>query len=143
MKGNNMKKQARTIRTKYPPVVSVSKVGAYPAHTFAGGGHVYDDVLEYRVWVHPERGGKDLDNGNDYFFAFESYAKANAFSQKTKGAEEPLALVLQREWINELQPGVRELEKGKRITEWNVAWLANAKRTPELIASLMQTRKAA
>jgi hypothetical protein len=136
-------KKASAIRTKYPPVVNVSKIGVYPAHTFAGGGHVYDDILEYRVWVHPERGGKDLDNGNDYFFAFESYGKANSFSKKTRGAENPLALVLQREWIDEPEPGVRVLKKGKRVTEWNVAWLANYKRTPELIASLMQIRKAA
>jgi putative acetyltransferase len=138
-----MKKAAETrTKTNYPPAVDVSKVGTYPALTKAGGGYVYDDVLEYRVWVHPERGGKDFGVG-DYYYPFESYAVANAFSKKMKGAIEPCVLVLQRQWIDEPRPSVRKVKKGKRITEWRVSWLANAKRTPELIARLMQTQKAA
>lgn len=139
-----MKQAAETrTRTNYPPAIDASKVGAYPAVVKAGGGYVYDDILEYRVWIHPERGGRDLDEGNDYFYTFVSYSNAKAFSKRTKSAEEPCVLVLQRQWIDEPEPGVRKLKKGKRITEWNVAWLANAKRTPELIARLMQIKKAA
>ena len=42
--------------TIYPHVVDPAKVGEYPASVFAGGGYVWDEVLEYRVWCHPERG---------------------------------------------------------------------------------------
>ena len=32
------------------------RVGSFPAATKSGGGYFYDEVLEYRVWLHPERG---------------------------------------------------------------------------------------
>ena len=56
---------------------------------------MWDAVLEYRVWLHPERGAPDLDEGNDYFEAFASYAQAAEFAARSEGAEEPIALVLQ------------------------------------------------
>lgn len=34
----------------YPPVRDPDQVGTYPAAVCAGGGYVWDDVLEYRVW---------------------------------------------------------------------------------------------
>ena len=40
--------------------------------TKSGGGYFYDEVLEYRVWVHPERGGPDHHEGEDYFHAFHN-----------------------------------------------------------------------
>ena len=40
----------------YPPVNELSRIGEYPANVAAGGGYVWDEVLEYRVWMHPERG---------------------------------------------------------------------------------------
>ncbi len=49
----------------YPVAVDLDKVGKYPALTKSGGGFVYDDVLEYRVWVHPE--------GDDYYDAFATH----------------------------------------------------------------------
>ncbi|MBV8575649.1 MAG: hypothetical protein JOZ58_11535 [Acetobacteraceae bacterium] len=70
----------------------------------AGGGYVWDAVLEYRVWCHPERGAPDENDGNDYYYAFVSYAEALAFSERTSGAEPPLALVQQLEYINEPEP---------------------------------------
>jgi len=54
-----------------------------------------------RVWCHPERGAPDVDDGDDCFRAFASFEDALAFSRSAEGAEEPLALVLQREYINE------------------------------------------
>ena len=39
----------------------------------SGAGYFYDDVLEYRVWVHPEAGGEDLHDGDDYFLAFAKF----------------------------------------------------------------------
>ncbi|WP_204266397.1 hypothetical protein, partial [Klebsiella aerogenes] len=85
----------------YPAVLDASLVGTYPAVAKAGGGYVWDAVLEYRVWCHPERGAPDEDDGSDYYYAFESFEAADAFSKATPGAEEPLALVLQREYIDE------------------------------------------
>ncbi len=49
---------------KYPDVYDESKVGAYAALAKAGGGYVWDEVLEYRVWCHPEQGAADLGNGD-------------------------------------------------------------------------------
>jgi hypothetical protein len=51
-----------------PAVLDVSKVGEYPALSKAGGGHVWDEVLEYRVWCHPERGAPDEFEGSDQGF---------------------------------------------------------------------------
>jgi hypothetical protein len=90
----------------YPDVLNPQRVGDYPARAFAGGGYVWDEVLEYRVWCHPEQGAPDLCEGSDYFHAFGSHAEAQAFSDDTTGAEEPLALVLQREYIDEAEDGL-------------------------------------
>ena len=60
-------------------------VGAYPAVTKVGGGYVWDDVLEYRVWCHPEGGAPDLEDENDYYRAFATHAEAVALSQATEG----------------------------------------------------------
>jgi hypothetical protein len=89
---------------KYPPVMDPSSVGTYSASTKTGGGYVWDAVLEYRVWCHPERGAPDEANGSDYYYPFASYEEAEEFSAKTTGAEEPLALVLQREYIGAAEP---------------------------------------
>lgn len=59
-----------------PSVLDPAKVGEYPASAKSGGGYVWDAVLEYRVWCHPEMGAPDLCEGNDYFYAFETYAEA-------------------------------------------------------------------
>jgi hypothetical protein len=54
----------------YPPAVDTAKVGSYPASAKAGGGYVWDAVLEYRVWCYPAEGAEDLDDGSDYYYAF-------------------------------------------------------------------------
>jgi hypothetical protein len=74
-----------------PDVIDPSLVGTYSPLAKAGGGYVWDDVLEYRVWCHPERGASDEEDGSDYYFAFATYAEAAAFSESTQGADEPLA----------------------------------------------------
>ena len=71
--------------TRYPDAVDPSLVGTYSALAKAGGGFVWDDVLEYRVWCHPERGAPDLEDGSDYYQAFATYTEAFAFSQGTPG----------------------------------------------------------
>jgi hypothetical protein len=117
----------------YPDVLDADRIGTYPALTYSGGGFVWDEVLEYRVWLHPENGAPDEEDGSDYFHSFATYAEAIAFSQRTEGAEEPLALVLQREYISEPAPGRYIHMKEERITEWPVEFLSRPKRTPGTI----------
>jgi hypothetical protein len=81
--------------SRYPPVKNPSLVGSYPAVVGAGGGYVWDDVLEYRVWCHPHDGAPDTENGEDYYYVFETYEEAEEFSLKSTGAEAPLALIIQ------------------------------------------------
>lgn len=124
---------------QYPPVLESSKVGTYPAVAKAGGGFVWDAVLEYRVWCHPERGAPDDEDGSDYYYAFASYEDADAFSRTNNGTEEPLALVLQREYIDESIPGQYVHVQEQRITEWPVGFLSRPQRDamtiPEFFAS--------
>ena len=89
----------------YPDAADPTLVGTYSPSAMAGGGYVWDDVLEYRVWCHPERGSTASEDGSDYYHAFVTYTEALSFSQRTEGAEEPLALVRQMEYIDEPNPG--------------------------------------
>ncbi|MEX0342003.1 MAG: hypothetical protein AB3N06_05410 [Erythrobacter sp.] len=123
----------------YPPALDPAKVGSYPASTKSGGGYVWDEVLEYRVWSHPERGAPDECDGSDYCYAFDNYPDALAFSQAREGAENPLVLVLQREHINEPRPGVFEHVTQERITEWKVEWLGRSRRTASTIPDFFST----
>jgi putative acetyltransferase len=120
-----------------PAVLDTRKVGSYPATAKAGGGYVWDEVLEYRVWCHPERGAEDLDDGNDYFYPFESYAEARDFADVSPGAEPPLALVLQREFIDEPEPGQYRHVRAERVTEWPVAFLRRPRRTDRTIPDFL------
>lgn len=121
-----------TPSSAYPIAVSFDRVGKYPALTKSGSGYVYDDVLEYRVWVHP--------GGDDYYKAFATYEEAKLFSERTERAEEPLVLVLQHEHINEPEPGQYVHIKGDRITEWRVEWLVGSKRGPDTIANFLKEK---
>jgi hypothetical protein len=121
----------------YPEVVDAALVGTYSALTNSGGGYVWDDVLEYRVWCHPERGAPDEEDGSDYYFAFAGYAEAAAFSRDMQGAEEPLALIRQVEYIDEPKPGEYRHVKDVRITEWPVAFLHRPRRTPNTIPEFL------
>lgn len=118
---------------KYPDVLDAEFVGTYPAEAKAGGGFVWDEVLEYRVWCHPENGASDEDDGSDYYHSFATYEEARECAESTPGAEEPLALVLQREYIDEASPGVYVHVPEERVTEWPVDFLARPRRTPRTI----------
>ncbi len=122
---------------KYPNAVVPEQVGKYAASAKAGGGYVWDSVLEYRVWCHPENGAAGLYDGDDYFYSFVTYEEALDFSQHTAGAEEPLALILQEEYIDEPDEGVYLHMKEHRITEWPVVFLNRPKRTSETIPAFL------
>lgn len=123
----------------FPPAIDPDKVGEYPALTKSGGGYFYDEVLEYRVWCHPERGAPDPDeSGDDYFRAFATYEQALECAKSTPGAEEPLALVRQLEHVNEPEEGVFIHVRGERITEWRVEWLIDSKRSETSIPDMLR-----
>ena len=121
--------------TSYPPAVDPSRVGSYPTFTKSGAGYFYDEVLEYRVWVH------HVEGGDDTFKAFATYEQALRYSEATAGAEVPLALVRQRESINEPSPGVFVHERVERLTEWRVEWLAGNQRQPGSIERCLEERR--
>jgi hypothetical protein len=121
--------------SQYPPVVDASKVGTYPALTKSGAGYFYDEVLEYRVWVHQHAGG------DDFYKAFATYERALEFSKEQLGAEEPLVLVRQLQWVNEPKPGEFEVRSGERITEWQVVWLNDkTKRSNKSVEEFMKAK---
>ncbi|RYY79731.1 MAG: GCN5 family acetyltransferase [Moraxellaceae bacterium] len=119
----------------YPPVLDPKLIGTYPALTKAGGGYVWDAVLEYRVWCHPEQDAPDEDS--DYYYYFDNYEEALLFSEQMAAAEEPLALVLQREYIDEPEPGQYVHFKEERITEWPAAFLSRPQRNERTIPDFM------
>lgn len=121
----------------YPPVFDPALVGTFPATAKAGGGYVWDEVLEYRVWCHPEHGAPDEADGGDYFLAFASCAEASAFATGAVGAEAPLALILQREFIDEPSPGQYVHVREERIAEWPVAFLVRPRRTARTIPDFL------
>ncbi len=130
-----MKKRAR-----FPRAIDPARVGKYPASCYAGGGFVWDAVLEYRVWCHPERGAPDKEDGNDYYYAFASYPEALRFSKRFPGAEKPLALILQKEYIAEPAPGQYAHVKKRRITEWPVKFLWRPRRKGNTIPDFLSSR---
>ena len=122
---------------EYPRVQDEAMVGRYPALAQSGGGLVWDAVLEYRVWFRPERGAPDSEDGSDYFLAFASFDDARAVSTSAEGAEEPVALILQEEFIDEPSPGEYVHRKERRIAEWPVEFLRRPRRTERSIPDFL------
>lgn len=129
--------------SRFPIVLVASRVGTYAGSVKSGAGYFYDEVLEYRVWLHPERGAADLAGGEDYFAAFARYEAALRYLREHRGAEAPVVLIRQREWINEPQPGAFTWEKDERLTEWRAEWLSGAQRQPDSIRHFLATHAAA
>lgn len=132
-----------TKQSAYPIAVDNAAVGKYAPNSKSGAGYFYDDVLEYRVWFHPEQGATSLNGDQDYYVAFAQYEKAEEVSKSSKGAEEPLVLIRQYEWIDEPEPGRYIPEKGNRITEWQVKWLDGSKRSPDSVGKFLKHPKPA
>lgn len=101
-------------RRRYPRAVDPTCVGRYSPIAKSGGGFVWDEVLEYRVWCHQPEGG------DDYYVAFANYPRALVHSKRMRkhGAEEPLALIRQRQYIDEDEPEQYVHIKRVRVTEW-------------------------
>jgi hypothetical protein len=124
--------------SEYPLAVDPNKVGSFSPDTKSGTGYFYDEVLEYRVWLHPDNGAQPLNGDHDYFVAFAQYKPADAFSQTTPGAEPAIVLVRQLEWIDEPEHGHFLPGKSERVTEWQVRWLKGGKRTQASITEFMK-----
>ena len=89
------------------------------------------------MWCHPEGGAPDKAVGSDYYYAFASFPEARRFSNEFPGAEEPLALVLQKEYIDEPKPSKYIHVKKRRITEWPVEFLSRPRRTKSTIPDFL------
>src|SRR5260370_26372641 len=118
---------------QYSDALDPGLVGTYPASAHAGGGYVWDAVVEYRVWCHPESGAPDLAEGSDYYFPFATHQEALEFSEGNKGTEEPVALILQEEFIDEPKAGQYVHVKERRFTEWPAHFLTRPKRTARTV----------
>ena len=94
-------------------------------------------MLEYRIWFHPERGAEDTEDGNDYYLAFATYSEALECFQSKKGAEEPLALILQEEYIDESESEHYIHIREQRIAEWPVTFLSRPRRTANTIPDFL------
>ena len=89
------------------------------------------------MWCHPHDGAPDIEEGNDYYYAFETYEDALAYARNNKGCEDPLALVLQNEYIDEPEPGQYVHVKEQRLTEWPVEFLRRPRRTDKTISNFL------
>jgi hypothetical protein len=119
---------------RYPPAIFPQRVGSYPALVKSGGGYFFDEVLEYRVWVHPPE-------QKTYYRAFVTYEEALDFSKATVNAEEPLVLISQYEYIDEPEPGKYIHVKKPRLTEWFPDWLKGAQGTKRNIPLFLANKK--
>jgi hypothetical protein len=131
------RRYSKEIMSKYPKVKDPSLIGEYPALVKAGGGYVWDDVLEYRVWCYPQDGAPDIEEGNDYYYVFETYEEALKYFEENPGTEAPLALVLQEEYIDEPEPGKYVHVKEQRLAEWPVEFLSRPRRTVKTIPDFL------
>jgi hypothetical protein len=125
------------MKSNYPPAFDPEMVGEYPALAGAGGGYAWDEVLEYRVWCHPERGAPDEFDGEDYYFPFETYEEALEFAKANTGTEDPLALILQKEHINETVEGDYVHVTEERRAEWPVEFLSRPTRNEHTIPDFL------
>lgn len=63
--------------------------------------------------------------------------EAVEFSKSIKGAEQPVALIRQVEYIDEPKPGEYRHVKEPRVTEWPVEFLRRPQRTPITIPDFL------
>ncbi|MEN9362354.1 MAG: hypothetical protein RL095_3889 [Verrucomicrobiota bacterium] len=107
----------------YPDALLPEAVGKYAASAKAGGGYVWDAILEYRLWKRSS------------FKAFATYAEA-AEAEKAKGGE-LVALVYQHEYLDEPEDGKFFHRREPRITEWPVAFLKRPRRNDQTLPGFL------
>ncbi len=75
------------------------------------------------MWCHVAEGAEDVADGSDYYYAFATIEEAQDAATRLPGATEPIALILQREYIEESQTGQYRHVTQERMTEWPVEFL--------------------
>lgn len=70
---------------------------------------------------------------------FGTYEDALKFSIETTGAEAPLALILQEEYIDEPEPGKCIQVKELRLAEWPVEFLSRPRRNADTIPNFLSS----
>src|SRR5947209_1189459 len=83
------------------------------------------------------RGAPDIEDGNDYYYPFASYEAAIEFFENNKGCEEPLALIIQEEYIDEPESEKYIHVMEQRLTEWSVEFLKRPRRTDKTIPDFL------
>lgn len=126
----------------YPDAIDAALVGEHTMIAHEGGGHFFDQVLEYRVWFHcaPDAADDQDEVEEGYYYAFATYAEALACSTTRPGAGKPRVLVRQLEWVEETPDAGLVHCKGERITEWKPKWLAVGVRQPGAIEAFIAER---
>ena len=119
--------------SQYPKGKDPNLIGEYLALVKSGDSYVWDEVLAYRAWCHPENGTPNSEDGDDYYSVFETYEEALKYSEENEGAEKPIALVLQEEYIDEPEPGNYVYVKERRLTEWPIQLLNRPRRNANTI----------
>ncbi len=79
----------------------------------------------------------DAADGHDYFHTFASYEDAAKFADEQQGAEHPVALVLQEEYIDEPKTGEYVHMLDQRVTEWPAEFLRRPRRTADTIPAFL------
>ena len=131
---NSKKARNRTSR-QFPSAAHPEKIGEYDLLCKSGGGMLYKEVLEYRVWDH----GTD---GDDECYSFADYDEAQRFSDDGEEREPPLVLVLQNPWLtwNESKHDY-ELIYEDRIAEWQVKWLTDENKAKNAGSAIAKLRR--
>jgi hypothetical protein len=122
---------------RVPTAIDPGKVGTSRPWRRRAAATCGTPVLEYRVWCYPSEGAEDLEDGSDYCYAFPTFEEALTFAEQTRGAQEPLALILQMEYINEPTPGRFVHVTSPRVAEWPVEFLSRPKRTERTIPEFL------
>ena len=111
---------------RYPAgVLDKSKVGTYGALQKSGGGYLYDEVLEYRVW-----------DRNEFDF-FDNINEATIHAKKIGAEVTPLVLQKAGHWVSWDKDDKISIGDEDRIAEWRLDWLLTSKYSPEKLKEKM------
>ena len=123
--------------SQLPAAADPDAVGTYHRVAKAGGGFVWDEVLEFRVWFHARIGAEGDAAVDVYYLAFATAQDALEAAELGEGASAPVALVLQREYIDEPRPGQYIHIVEERVTEWPLSFLSRPHRTSATVPDFL------
>jgi hypothetical protein len=107
----------------YPSAHDKSKIGTYGHLCASGGGHRYDRVLEYRVWVRYD----GMPSAKCFSFSsHDDAAKFRSVLPKKDKTYDRLVVLVEQDWYYVDPQGAPQnmLEiRQNRKTEWDPVWL--------------------